>query len=102
MQNEGWGFNATFLGGPGDGLEDEVISSHEHPPSLWWIELKEDGSAEVEKLGGKVLNIFFKRMPKQGTKVAIYKIDKHSRETETVYYQYKETLPFREFNEKYR
>jgi hypothetical protein len=101
----GWGFDAEFFGGPGDGLEDEVIAEIETPPKLWWIELEEDGSVEKGKLGLKVLNIFFNRTPKQGTRVAIYELDQlpedFDHEEDTVSYRYNETLLFEEYVGKY-
>lgn len=103
--NDGWGFDAEFFGGPADGLEDEVIATIELPPKFWWIELKEDGSVEKEKLGMKVLNVFLKRTPKQGTKVAIYNIDgqpeNFNHEEDTVPYKHVETLLFEDYVIKY-
>ena len=106
MEGNGWGFDAEFFGGPGDGLEDEVVATLEVPPKLWWIELKEDGSVEKEKLGLKVLNVFFHRTPKQDTRIAIYKLDGHpesfDHEVDTVPYKYEETLFFDEYVGKYK
>lgn len=105
MIGEGWGFNAQFTGGPGDGLEDEVISSIELPPKTWWIELGEDGSVEKTKLGMKVMNVFLKRCPKKGTKVAVYSLDGHpetfNHEEDTVPYKFEEVLSFEKYVEKY-
>ena len=105
MEGSGWGFDAEFFGGPGDGFEDDVTAIVEVAPKLWWIELEEDGSVEKGKLGMKVLNIFFKRTPKQGTRIAVYKIDGHpenfDHEVDTVPYKYEETLLFEDYVGKY-
>jgi len=105
ISGDSWGFEAEFSGGPGDGLKDEVISLVEMPPKIWWIELGEDGAIETEKLGMKTLNVIFKRMPKQGTKVAVYKINgdpaDFNHEKDVVPYQHEETLLFEEYAKKY-
>lgn len=62
-------------------------------------------SIKKEKLGIKILNTVFKRVPKQGTKVAVYKINGNpadfNHEENTVPYQHEETLLFEEYAQKY-
>lgn len=96
-ESSGWDFEATFFGGPCDGLQDEVLAVDDTPPEVWWIELK-DGVVKREKLGMKVLNTFFNRTPQKDTKVAVYKIE----DVDALTYKYEETLLFEEFATKYK
>jgi len=102
MEFEGsaYEFDAKFIGGPGDGLEDSVLSATNEPPLVTHIELSEE--IATKDRARKLLDLFFNR--KIEGRVAVYGRDEYDAvvEEETIVYRFIEILDFPVFCEKYK
>ncbi len=105
MKHEGYivEYDAEFLGGPADGLQDSVISiDKQYPPKFTFFEIGDDEITPVS-IGQKFIKSFLKTCDE--TKVAVYQLENpetYDDDDETILpYKFIETTNYSTFQKNY-
>ena len=103
MNYDGYGYeyDATYMGGPADGLESSVVVLNTELPPRWrYMELSDCAVTKVP-LGGHIL----KRSPGRGAKVNVYLLEgnpsDYDHEDDVLMYQFIETTTYEEYVRKF-